>query len=612
MKQQLLMGNEAIGRGLVEAGCTFVSAYPGTPSSEILGAVTTSMDEAGSPMHVEWSVNEKVAFESALAASYTGKRAAVIMKQVGLNVAADPFTRSTYLGVKGGFVVVVADDPGPHSSQTEQDTRLFCLFAKAPVLDPASPAEARDMVTEALELSERYEIPVVLRPTTRICHSRQNVDLRPVQDLERKAIFEKNPGRWVATPAFLTGLHGELNDKLQQISGEERFQPTATGPGRAECCIVASGIAHANISDLLEEMGLGERVDLYQVRMVFPLPRDFARNLARDHEKILVLEEPDAVIELQLQGENTNILGRLTGHVPGQGELTPDVLHTILLDFLDLPEKKKNGDLQQNPPARGRRPSLCPGCPHRASFYAIKKTFPKGIYPSDIGCYTLGMNLGAVDTCHCMGACISQGAGFYHAHALDGDDFPTIVVTIGDSTFFHAGIPALINAVVQKARIIVTILDNATTAMTGQQPTPQHGVLADGSPGNRVVIEDIVRACGVGFLEIGDPYDLEGFSTLLREADSFIRSEGGGVAVVIARHPCLMDRKNPARHERIPVEILDDCVGCGICVQQFECPAITLNEEEKQAHIDQVLCVECGVCATVCPTGSIVRKGGAK
>ncbi len=612
MKQQLLMGNEAIGRGLVEAGCTFVSAYPGTPSSEILGAVTFSMDEAGSPMHVEWSVNEKVAFESALAASYTGKRAAVIMKQVGLNVAADPFTRSTYLGVKGGFVVVVADDPGPHSSQTEQDTRLFCLFAKAPVLDPASPAEARDMVTEALELSERYEIPVVLRPTTRICHSRQNVDLRPVQDLERKAVFEKNPGRWVATPAFLTGLHGELNDKLQRISGEERFQPTATGPGRAECCIVASGIAHANVSDLLEEMGLGDRVDLYQVRMPFPLPRDFARNLARDHEKILVLEEPDAVIELQLQGKDKNILGRLTGHVPGQGELTPDVLHTILLDFLDLPEKKKNGGLQQNPPARGRRPSLCPGCPHRASFYAIKKTFPKGIYPSDIGCYTLGMNLGAVDTCHCMGACISQGAGFYHAHAQDGDDFPTIVVTIGDSTFFHAGIPALINAVVQKARIIVTILDNSTTAMTGQQPTPQHGVLADGSPGNRVVIEDIVRACGVGFLKIGDPYDLEGFSTLLREADSFIRSDGGGVAVVIARHPCLMDRKNPARQERIPMEILDDCVGCGICVQQFECPAITLDEEEKQAHIDQVLCVECGVCETVCPTGSIVRKGGAK
>ncbi len=606
MTQKLLMGNEAIGRALVEAGCSFISAYPGTPSSEVLEAVVANLDDADGPLHVEWSVNEKVAYESALAASYTGKRAAVIMKQVGLNVAADPFARSTYIGVKGGFVVVVADDPGPHSSQNEQDTRLFALFAKAPVFDPSSPAEAREMVTEALELSERYELPVLLRPTTRICHSRQNITLRPPHDPGRRAAFEKNPGRWVATPAFLPGLHAELNRKLARIAAENSFQPQPSGPPHARHAIVASGIAYANLADLLEEMQLADRVCLYQVRLPFPLHQGFARELAQAHEKILVIEETDAVIEMQLAGDN--ISGRRNGTVPGHGELTPDSLETILRDFLELPADSAS---QAPSAARGRRPSLCPGCPHRASFFAIRKTFPKGIFPSDIGCYTLGLNLGAVDTCHCMGACISQGAGFYRAYAQDGEDFPTVVVTIGDSTFFHAGIPALVNAVVQEARIIIAILDNSTTAMTGQQPTPQLGIRADGSPGGRVVIEDLVRACGIGFLKSCDPYDLKQMTDTLKEADSYIRRPDGGPAVIIARRGCLMDRGNPAaRPEPRPVAFLDDqCTGCGICVERFECPAISLDPEEKKARLDPVLCVDCGVCIQVCPAGAIVEKG---
>ena len=611
-KQKLLMGNEAMGRGLVEAGCTLVSAYPGTPSSEILGSVVANMKDAAEPLHVEWSVNEKVAFEVALANSYTGKRSAVIMKQVGLNVAADPFTRSTYLGVKGGFVLIVADDPGPHSSQTEQDTRLFALFAKAPVFDPSSPAEAREMIAAAFELSEQYEIPVILRPTTRICHSRQNITMEKPLNLQRQAAFEKNPGRWVATPAFLTGLHGELNKKLGAIGAEERLKPflaTKAGlekEGRAPC-IIASGMAFANVFDLLDELDMLDQVQLYQVKMPFPLNKEFCREIRERNGKVLILEETDTVIEMQLGLHGAR--GRLSGHVPGQGELTPDIIMALLLNFLDLPKPEA---VESGPPARGRRPSLCPGCPHRASFFAIKRTFPKGIFPSDIGCYTLGMNLGAVDTCHCMGACISMGAGFYHAHAQDGPDYPTIVVTIGDSTFFHAGIPALVNAVTQKARIIVTILDNSTTAMTGQQPTPQSGVLADGSPGNQVFIPDLVKASGVRFLRECDPYDIKGFSALLKEADQFCRGDQGGVAVLIAKHPCLMDKSNQLKQEVIEMEISDDCIGCGICVNQFECPAISLDEEEEQASIDPNLCVGCGICDQVCPTGSIVRKGGSQ
>ena len=605
MTEKLLMGNEAIGRALVEAGCSFISAYPGTPSSEVLEAVVDNLEDAAGPLHVEWSTNEKVAYESALAASYTGKRAAVIMKQVGLNVAADPFARSTYIGVKGGFVVVVADDPGPHSSQNEQDTRLFALFAKAPVFDPSSPAEAREMVTEALELSERYELPVLLRPTTRICHSRQNITLRRPVDPGRRAAFEKNPGRWVATPAFLPGLHAELNRKLARIAGEKDLYPRAQGPHRARCAIVAAGIAYANLADLLDEMGLADQVTLYQVRLPYPLHADFSHSLAKTHEKILVVEETDAVIEMQLKGHN--IHGRRDGTVPGHGELTPDLLQSVLVDFLDLSPAASE---KAPAPARGRRPSLCPGCPHRASFYTIRKTFPKGIFPSDIGCYTLGLNLGAVDTCHCMGACISQGAGFYRAYAQDGNDFPTVVVTIGDSTFFHAGLPALVNAVVQKARIIVAILDNSTTAMTGQQPTPQHGILADGSPGGRVVIEELVKACGIGFMEICDPYDIENLSLRLKEADRYIRRPDGGPAVIIARRPCLMDRSNPkARPRPIPVKFsADRCTGCGICVERFECPAISLDAEDKKARLDPVLCVSCGVCIQVCPAGAISEK----
>ncbi len=599
---QLLMGNEAIGRGLLEAGCQVAAAYPGTPSTEVLQAVADLRQDAAAPLHVEWSVNEKIAYEVALAAAYTGKRAAVVMKQVGLNVAADPFMRSAYLGVKGGLVAVVADDPGPHSSQNEQDSRLFAHLARVPVLDPASPAEAKAMVAAAFELSEKFEIPVMLRPTTRICHSRQNVPIGAAVDLGRRAAFVRNPSRWAATPAFLPALHRELNGKLAAIAAEAQLQPRLTpGDGsRPRLAAVASGIAFANLADLLVELGLAGTLDLFQVPMPYPLDPAFADRLRRDYDRLLVLEETYPVIELQLA--HPGAAGRQGGVVPREGELTPDVIERALTAFLGLPAPAEGGG-----EVRGQRPSLCPGCPHRSAFYSIKKCFPNGIFPSDIGCYTLGINLGAVDTVHCMGACISQGAGFYQAYAQDGE-FPTVVVTIGDSTFFHAGIPALVNAVIQRARIIVVLLDNATAAMTGHQPVPHLGRAADGSPAPAVAIEPLVRACGVGFLEVCDPYDNESFEALLRRADAFIRSPEGGVAVLVSRHPCLMDRQAVIDQERFRMRISEDCVGCRRCVDKFECPALLMEEATGRAVIDGDRCVGCGTCIPVCPVQAIGKE----
>ena len=603
-EQRILMGNEAIARGLVEEECTLAAAYPGTPASEILSSVVAFAKETGAALHAEWSVNEKVACETALANSMAGRRSAVAMKQVGLNVAADPFTRAAYLGVKGGFILIAADDPGPHSSQTEQDSRLFAHFAKAPVFDPSSPREAREMVAEAFALSEKYEIPVILRPTTRVCHARQNVSCRIPVFREQKACFEKNPGRWVATPQFLTELHRLLNEKLDRIAEEPAFAPVLT-PGRARPrrCVVASGVAFAHASELLDTLGPEGRIDLYQVRLAYPLHHPFIEEIRKRYEKVLVLEETDAVIEMQIGSGSVH--GRASGDVPRQGELTPDHIEEILRKFLDLPAASAALAAK-----KGIRPSLCAGCGHRAAFYAIRDTFPAGIFPSDIGCYTLGMNFGAVDTCHCMGACIGQGAGFYHAYAAGGSDFPTIVVTIGDSTFFHAGIPGLINAVFQGARFILVILDNATTAMTGHQPTPQLGVRADGSEGRKVFIPDLVRACGVRHLREIDPYDVEAFTAALKEADSFIRSPEGDIAVLIASHPCILNRAARKAQAILTMRITDDCVGCRACIDAFECPAILFDEEENRARIDQNRCIGCGVCVHVCPAGAIRAEGG--
>ncbi|MBW1980761.1 MAG: 4Fe-4S binding protein [Deltaproteobacteria bacterium] len=600
------MGNEAIAWALAQSGCTVVTSYPGTPASEIVDTLLRLQREHKLPMHVEWSVNEKVAFEVALANSYLGARSAVAMKQVGLNVASDPLMSSAYTGVKGGFLVIAADDPGPHSSQTEQDSRFMAMFAKIPVFDPSSPRQAMQMVEPALKLSEEYEIPVMLRPTTRICHSRQDIEVGKISFPPRELCFLKEPGRWAATPRFRFLLHQKLNDKLDKLAVEPSLAPVLLNPEAegSDACVLSSGVALANVQEIMEDLGLYDQVPIYQVIVPYPLHFLFAETILHEFKRILVVEETYPVIELQLRHRD-KVYGRLSKTIPNAGELEPQLVETLLRGFFHLPPLPPSTTIT----AAEKRPTLCPGCPHRAAFFALKRAMPKAIFPSDIGCYTLGLNLGAVDTVLCMGASISQAAGFYHSHQLGCEDSPPLAVTIGDSTFFHAGIPALLNSVTHGARFVLLILDNGTTAMTGCQPTPESGPEPGSANAVTVSLEEIVRGCGVRFVRTADPYNLGDFIELIREAHAYSQAEQGGISVVISRHPCLMDRSVPHLLPRKKLAVTGDCQGCRYCLDHFECPALLYDDQEERVHIDHVLCVGCGVCLDVCPRGAIEEVG---
>ena len=598
-----MLGNEAIALGLMENGCTMATSYPGTPASEILASFAALQKEESMPRHVQWAVNEKVAFEIAYAGSMSGLRTAVSMKQVGLNVASDSLMSAAYLGVTGGFVVISADDPGPHSSQTEQDSRLMAMMAKIPVLDPDSPMQAREMVATAFELSETFEIPVMLRPTTRVCHARQDVQPGNIQWHPREIDFQKDPARWAATPKFRFHLHQALEKKLDAIASYPKTAPVRLNVGAdASKAVIVSGVAAGHAKEIMKDLNLWDRIPMYQVLQPFPLHGDFVSHMIDTYNEILVIEETTGIIEMQL-ADRHRIKGKLTRSVPRVGELLPETVEKIISEFAGMDPVEIDG--ASDP---GVRPTLCAGCPHRAAFFAIKKAAPKGIYPSDIGCYTLGLNLGAVDTVLCMGAAVSQAAGFYHAFKNEKKP-PDIVATIGDSTFFHAGVPALIDAVVQKVSFVLVILDNRTTAMTGNQPTPAVGMGAVGESLNSVEIEALVEGCGVKFCRVEDPYNLNEFISLLKDAVKYSREHGP--AVVISRHPCLIDRlrKEKPAHQPVKVEVSDECDGCGFCVDHFECPALVLNEAADQVDIDPILCNGCGVCICVCPKNSIKEKG---
>ncbi|HEX6387314.1 MAG TPA: thiamine pyrophosphate-dependent enzyme [Anaerolineae bacterium] len=625
MGVEIFLGNEAIAWGLVEHGCRVVTAYPGTPSSEILSGVVKYKKRLKRQVYTEWSTNEKVAFEVALAAAWTGLRAAVAMKQVGLNVAADPLFSAAYTGVKGGFVIIVADDPGPHSSQTEQDSRLMALNAKVPVFDPATPAEARSMVGHALDLSERFGLPVILRPVTRVCHAVQSliIDEAPRPDPHLpKTRFRRQPSRWAATPKFRYRLLQELSSKLNDIAVEfdasplnyvvmepEVAQGTSTRLG-----IIASGAVFHTAREALLELGV--QVPVLKVGTPYPLPQGLVQDFMASVETTLVLEEPDACIEWQLP-QRHQVRGRLDGLIPAGGELTPERVSAVLAEALEAagyrvnppPEAPELQALVNSLSLPVRRPRLCAGCSHRSAFFAARSEFgSRAIYPGDIGCYTLGINLRAVDTVLDMGASIAMANGFYQANRLVGDTRP-IIAAIGDSTFLHAGISALINAVHTGARFVLLILDNRTTAMTGFQPTAANDTLADGTAATRqVCIPDLVRACGVGFVVETDPYEHEAFRATLRAAYEHSQAPGGGVAVIIANRPCVLYDPSPVLQSPMPVVITEECDGCRYCLEAFECPALVLRPDGSRVDIDETICIDCGQCVDACYKGFIQWK----
>jgi indolepyruvate ferredoxin oxidoreductase, alpha subunit len=616
MRDEIFLGNGAVALGLVEAGCQVVTSYPGTPSSEILPEVVRLVKSEGLNTYVEWSTNEKVALDNAYAAAISGKRAACCMKQVGLNVAADSLMSAAYLGTTGGLVIISCDDPGPHSSQTEQDTRLMARLAKVPVLDPSNPEEARDMAGFALDLSEEFKIPVILRPAIRVCHARQNLSWDTLKDNEKKASFEKDPGRWAATPRFRLVLHGQLNEKLRRIAqkfeGLTAYNFHDLTPGKKyPLGIIAGGVPYSVVRDILDEEGRKD-IPLLKIGTPYPFPEGLALEFMGACEKVIVIEETDTVIEYFLR-DREKVLGRLSGHVPSEGELVPQVIYGLVshvLEDLDLKPFANGDDREAFELVQGlglpiRKPTLCPGCPHRASFFAIRKARPKAIFTSDIGCYTLGLNLGAVDTCLDMGAAITLASGFYHSFDQDHVEQP-IVATIGDSTFYHSGTAGLLNAVYNDARFILVILDNAITAMTGMQPTPGLGIRADGSMGKAIPLEKVVAGCGVDFIEVVEPYDIKATTKMIKKANEYVNDPDGGIAVIIARHPCVIAYRDKAIPEPIKVTVTDDCEECNLCLDRFECPALYKDEELGRVAVNQALCTGCGVCLQICPKGAIV------
>ncbi|WP_298666001.1 indolepyruvate ferredoxin oxidoreductase subunit alpha [uncultured Methanofollis sp.] len=588
MVKQYLLGNEAIAHACIEAGIDFASGYPGTPSSEVIDTLRAQKKRE---FYIEWSVNEKVALENALAASWCGQRSMVTMKHVGLNVAADPLMTSAYTGAKGGFVILSADDPYAHSSQNEQDTRRYAHFAKLPCMNPSSVQEAHDMMKDAFALSEKVGLPVLFRPTTRVCHSKGDVDLGEVSEEHRTGVFEKDPKQYVVIPAHTRALHKKLNEKQPMVRKAVMDLGYNTAEVRGETAVVASGIAASYVQEVIPD-----GVSFMKVGC-FPIDGAWMEKFVQQHKKVLVVEEGAPVVEERLRqlACGVEVFGQMNGAVPMEGELSPAAVAASMVKAGIL----KESPFQSPAPAEGlppRPPILCAGCGHRATFYAMKRVFPDGIFPSDIGCYTLGLQLGTVDTTICMGASVTVGSGI----ANSGEKRP-VVATIGDSTFLHTGIQGLINAVYNGADMTLVILDNRITAMTGHQPNPNTGETAMGEASVPISLETICRACGASFVETVDPYDLTATLEALKAAKA-----RKGTKVVIARQACVITARRAGvrrAHFRVDPET---CTACGACLR-FGCPALGKDAEGK-ANINE-LCSGCGVCAEICPAGAIVKEG---
>jgi indolepyruvate ferredoxin oxidoreductase alpha subunit len=592
----LLLGNDAIVRGAIEAGIGFVSCYPGTPSSEVPDTFFRLAPEAR--YYFEYSVNEKVAMEVAGGAALGGVSSLVTMKHVGVNVAADPLMTLAYIGTPGGLVILSADDPGCHSSQNEQDNRYYARLAGLPCLEPATAQECKDMTKEALRLSVKYEQPVLLRTTTRVNHLRGPVEfaaIEPVKTAVGDGDFAKNPGRFVPIPAVARVRHQVLLEKLKELQTEAENSPWNRTWGKGDVGVIASGVSRVYLKDVLKEYPQLE-CKVLELGFTYPVPEKLILEFLKDVSKVVILEELEPLLEnkvrelVQKQGLDVQVLGKDAG-LPLFGEYSTALIAKVLARALDseLPQVKPCeqdvADLPQRPP------NLCPGCPHRSTYYAVRKVFgDDAVYSTDIGCYTLGIlpPLKMADFLLCMGSSVSAGSGM--ARAIK----KPVVAFIGDSTFFHSGITGLINAVYNNHDLLLVVLDNRTTAMTGHQPHPGVDKTIHGQSPTSLEIEPIVRACGVKHVLKVKALNQKSVQKALQEL-----KEVNGVRVLIAEEPCPLYARRVLGRKFTQIAYVDEqCDNCMECVQNLACPAFYV--QEGKVKINPVLCIGCMLCVQIC------------
>ena len=573
--KKLMLGNEAVARGLYEAGCKIVSSYPGTPSTEITEYAAKYDD-----IYCEWAPNEKVALEVAFGASLAGARAAACMKHVGLNVAADPLFTLSYTGVNGGLVLCVADDPGMHSSQNEQDSRHYAIAAKVPMVEPSDSREAKDFAKVAFEISEKFDTPVIFRTCTRIAHSQCSVELCEPNSLELKS-YEKNPKKYIMAPANAIARHPIVEERTKALIEYAENCPL----NRAEYAedtklgIITSGTCYQYVKEVL-----GDSVSVLKLGLVNPLPEKLVREFAERHERVVVIEELDPVIENHCKSLGLSVDGK--NIFPIIGEFS----QSLIAKTLGLAEAKFT---QSEDVIPGRPPVMCAGCPHRGLFYVLAKK--KITVLGDIGCYTLGMAppLTAIDSVLCMGASVSGTHGFNKARGSEAEG--KTVAVIGDSTFMHSGMTGLANIAYNGTNSTVIIVDNSITGMTGHQQNPTTGYNIKGDPATKIDLEALCRALGFNRVRVVDPYDLKATEKVIMEEISAEEP-----SVIISRRPCALLKYVKAK----PSLVIDSdkCRSCKACMK-IGCPAIAMKN--GKAHIDATLCVGCGVCKQLCAFDAI-------
>lgn len=570
----LLSGNQAIALGAYESGVSVAAAYPGTPSTEILETIVEKYPE----IYAQWSPNEKVAFEVCMGCSFAGGRALVAMKHVGVNVAADPLFTLSYTGIRGGFVLISADDPGMHSSQNEQDNRHYARFAKVPMLEPSDSQECKDFVKLAFHISEQFDTPVIIRTTTRVAHSESIVASGERENIEKPSGFVRDLQKFVMIPAYARLRHKVVEERLKKLSEySERSPVQKIEINDDKIGIVTSGVSYNYCKEVMPE------ASILKLGFTNPLPRNLIREFADKVEKLYVVEELDPFLENQIREMGISVQG--LGNP--LGELSPDILAEF---FLNKKWTNNFSDIK----LPGRPPAMCPGCPHRSVFYILKKK--KLTVTGDIGCYTLSVlpPLEIMDTCVDMGASIGAAMGIEKATNRSDN----VVAVIGDSTFVHSGITGLVDMVYNKSKGTVIILDNETTAMTGRQDHPATGVTLMGEKSTKLDLFDLAKAIGVRYVRKVDPYDLDELEAVIDEAINI-----NELAVIITNRPCVLIR----REKNISIAEVDEelCRGCKLCLR-LGCPAISFSN--KKSKIDPILCNGCMVCAKICHHGAIRVK----